>query len=73
MAASLIQGPWFKSRKSEANGMCVQLSVLPEGRYAMANSTDASGPALVFTADEMNAFFEGVVNGDFNALFPRNQ
>ncbi|WUI43242.1 DUF397 domain-containing protein [Streptomyces zaomyceticus] len=72
MPASLIEGPWVKSRKSEANGMCVQLAALPQGGYALANSTDAGGPALVFTAEEMRAFFDGVRNGDFNTLFSRN-
>ncbi|OII62886.1 MULTISPECIES: DUF397 domain-containing protein [unclassified Streptomyces] len=72
MPASLIEGPWVKSRKSEANGMCVQLAALPQGGYAMANSTDVDGPALIFTAEEMDAFFDGVRNGDFSALITRN-
>lgn len=72
MPASLVRQPWVKSRKSEANGMCVQLAALPQGSYAMANSNDTSGPALVFTAAEMDAFFDGVRNGDFDALFTHN-
>ncbi|MFJ2400365.1 DUF397 domain-containing protein [Streptomyces xanthochromogenes] len=73
MPASLIRGPWVKSRKSEAAGMCVQLAALPQGGYAMANSTDAGGPALVFTAAEIDAFFDGVKNGDFNDLLTHNR
>jgi hypothetical protein len=73
MPASLVQGPWVKSRKSEANGMCVLLAALPQGGYAMANSTDTDGPALVFSAEEMDAFFDGVKNGDFNTLLNSNR
>ncbi|MFD5768261.1 DUF397 domain-containing protein [Streptomyces sp. NPDC127049] len=72
MPASLIPGAWTKSRKSEANGMCVEALRLPQGRVALRNSTDPSGPALVFTADEMNAFFDGVWNGEFSFLTSPN-
>ncbi|MGQ4484259.1 DUF397 domain-containing protein [Streptomyces sp. SAS_281] len=73
MPANLVKAAWIKSRKSEANGMCVQVAALPNGGYAMANSTDATGPALIFTAEEMDAFIEGVRQGDFNGLFTHNR
>ncbi|MFI6467688.1 DUF397 domain-containing protein [Streptomyces sp. NPDC050538] len=68
MAAHLIQGTWVKSRRSEANGMCVELAALPRGGVAVRNSTDPAGPALIFTAEEMDAFLDGAKRGEFDAF-----
>jgi uncharacterized protein DUF397 len=70
--ADLIPGHWIKSRKTEANGMCVELVALPQGGVAMRNSTDPSGPALVFTNGEMDAFLDGAKKGEFDALITLN-
>ncbi|MFF2189641.1 DUF397 domain-containing protein [Streptomyces sp. NPDC058155] len=66
MPANLVPGEWVKSRKSEANGTCVEAVKLPQGRVALRNSTDPSGPALVFTAAEVDAFLDGAKNGEFD-------
>ncbi|MFD5983234.1 DUF397 domain-containing protein [Streptomyces cyaneofuscatus] len=68
MAASLMPVRWIKSRKSEANGMCVEVAALPQGGIAMRNSTDPDGPALVIKNAEMEAFMDGVKNGEFDTL-----
>ncbi|MCZ1006880.1 DUF397 domain-containing protein [Streptomyces lydicus] len=72
MPASLVPGKWVKSRKSEANGTCVEALKLPQGRVALRNSTDPSGPALVFTADEMEAFLDGAKKGEFDSFASLN-
>ncbi|WP_329264456.1 DUF397 domain-containing protein [Streptomyces sp. NBC_01478] len=68
MASDLIPGTWVKSRMSEANGMCVELAALPRGGVAVRNSTDPAGPALIFTAEELNAFLDGAKKGEFDTL-----
>ncbi|MFF4223891.1 DUF397 domain-containing protein [Streptomyces sp. L500] len=70
--AGLIPGSWVKSRKSEANGTCVEVLGLTQGGVALRNSTDPSGPALIFTIAEMEAFLDGAKNGEFDALVASN-
>ncbi|MEU7567753.1 DUF397 domain-containing protein [Streptomyces fradiae] len=66
MPAGLITTPWVKSRLSEANGQCVELTRPREGYIAVRNSTDPEGPALLFTAAELAAFLDGAKNGEFD-------
>ncbi|MFH9944423.1 DUF397 domain-containing protein [Streptomyces murinus] len=71
--ANLMPGRWVKSRKSEANGTCVEALKLPQGRVALRNSTDPGGPALIFTANEMDAFLDGAKKGEFDSFAVLNQ
>ncbi len=50
---------WVKSTKSEANG-CVEVAKLPQGDRAVRQSQDPSGPALIFSSREWDAFIAGV-------------
>ncbi|MFI6893581.1 DUF397 domain-containing protein [Streptomyces sp. NPDC050256] len=72
MAANLIPGQWVKSRKSEANGMCIELAALPQGGIAIRNSTDPAGAALVVLNEELEAFVDGAKKGEFDALCTLN-
>ncbi|WP_369383353.1 DUF397 domain-containing protein [Streptomyces sp. cg36] len=72
MSAALIPGTWVKSRRSEANGTCVEAVGLPHGGVALRNSTDPGGPALIFTRAEMESFLDGAKNGEFDALADAN-
>ncbi|MFI1185769.1 DUF397 domain-containing protein [Streptomyces californicus] len=72
VTASLIPAEWIKSRKSEANGMCVEVAALPQGRIAMRNSTDPDGPALVIRNAELEAFIDGAKKGEFDFLCAGN-
>lgn len=72
MAADLIPGRWVKSRMSEANGMCIELAELPQGRIAIRNSTDPAGPALIVSSAEMEAFIDGAKKGEFDTLCAPN-
>lgn len=59
---------WQKSRRSSPNGNCVEMAALPDGDYAVRNSRDPHGPALIYTAAEMDAFINGAKDGDFDNL-----
>jgi hypothetical protein len=46
----------------------VELAVLEDGRVAMRNASDASGPALIYTRAEIEALIGGAKDGDFDGL-----
>jgi hypothetical protein len=57
---------WQKSRRSATNGACVEVAKLPAGRIGVRDSKDQSGPVLVFTPAEWDAFVGGVKDGEFD-------
>ena len=67
-ATELSGVTWVKSRYSGAQGNCVELARLTGGSVAVRNSRDPQGPALVFTAQEVIAMFDGVREGEFDHL-----
>ena len=58
-AIELGEVPWRKSTKSGPSG-CVEVAILPDGDRAVRHSKDPSGPALIFTLAEWEAFIGGV-------------
>lgn len=56
---------WRKSSLS-STGNCVEVARLEEGRIGVRDSKDRSGPALVFTPGEWDAFIGGVKGGEFD-------
>ncbi|MEU5524966.1 DUF397 domain-containing protein [Streptomyces sp. NPDC047860] len=57
---------WCKSRRSGGNGNCVEVARLPDGQVAIRNSRFPEGPVLVYTREEIAAFFGGVKDGEFD-------
>jgi hypothetical protein len=69
LAGSLPDLEWRKSGRSNPSGNCVELAALPGGAgFAVRNSRDPYGPALVYTRDELTAFLLGAKDGDFDHL-----
>lgn len=66
LADSSVIGGWRKSSRCDNSGPnCVEVAT-HNGAVAVRNSTDAAGPALLFTPSEMSAFVDGVKAGEFD-------
>jgi Domain of unknown function (DUF397) len=59
---------WHKSQRSNSQGNCVELAMLPDGQIAVRNSRFPEGPALVYTRAEIEALILGVKDGEFDYL-----
>jgi hypothetical protein len=67
-AARLAGVTWRKSMHSGQLGNCVETAALGCGEIALRNSRYPSGPALIFTREEMAAFLAGAKDGEFDDL-----
>jgi len=67
-ASDLRDVTWHKSRHSNSQGTCVELAGLPSGNIAVRNSRHPDGPALIYTAAEIDAFIRGAKDGEFDDL-----
>ncbi|MFI7665958.1 DUF397 domain-containing protein [Nocardia sp. NPDC049526] len=56
---------WFKSSYSEGSAQCVEVAWLDRDRVGVRDSKNPTGPALIFTPGEWNAFTAGMQNGEF--------
>ncbi|MFI9833747.1 DUF397 domain-containing protein [Streptomyces sp. NPDC051913] len=65
-ADTLDGAQWRKSGRSGGNGNCVEMAVLAGGAVAVRNSRFPTGPALIYTREEIEAFLGGVRDGDFD-------
>jgi hypothetical protein len=67
MPATELTVTWRKSRRSgPQGGNCVEIAHLTDGQVAMRNSRFPTGPALVFTSAELDAFLGGAKDGEFS-------
>lgn len=57
---------WFKSSRSGGNQDCVEVAHLGEGFVGLRDSKNPTGPALVFTPGEWDAFLAGTKGGGFD-------
>jgi hypothetical protein len=57
---------WRTSTRSIGNGQCVQIARRPDGRLAVRDSKDSSGPVLSFPPTTWRAFVNGVKAGRFD-------
>lgn len=58
---------WRKAKASGSDGNCVEIARLHDG-FAVRNSRDPAGAALVFNRGEMEAFIAGAKNGEFDEM-----
>ncbi|MEU6558248.1 DUF397 domain-containing protein [Nocardia nova] len=63
MTDDLSTAKWFKSSRSGASKNCVEVAFLSNDAVGVRDSKDPSGPALVFSASEWDAFTTGVAGG----------
>jgi Domain of unknown function (DUF397) len=69
MPATALSGAgWRKSSASNSQGACVELARLGSGEFAVRNSRNPEGPALIYTQAEIAALIEGVKMGEFDDL-----
>jgi uncharacterized protein DUF397 len=57
---------WRRSSRSAKRKGCVEAAFLADGRVAIRDSKNRSGPALVYTAHEWDAFLTGAKDGEFD-------
>jgi Domain of unknown function (DUF397) len=58
---------WRKAQISTNNGSCVEVASVV-GKIALRDSKDPSGPLLVYTPAEWNAFLDGSKKGELDDL-----
>ena len=66
MNVDLSRAEWFKSSRSGATKECVEVAFLDGGMVGVRDSKNPTGPALVFTPGEWEAFTAGVADGEFD-------
>ncbi|MFI6366382.1 DUF397 domain-containing protein [Nocardia sp. NPDC050630] len=57
---------WFKSSFSSGKEACVEVAWLAAGYVGVRDSKNPTGPALVLTPGEWDAFMAGLQDGEFN-------
>lgn len=55
-----ISSRWRKSSRSIGNGQCIEAASLTDGRLAVRDSTDRSGPIILLSQREWLAFIKEI-------------
>ncbi len=66
VTGDLSEAKWFKSSRSTGAKECVEVAFLGAGAVGVRDSKNPTGPALVFSPGEWDAFEAGVRDGEFN-------
>ncbi|TFE31020.1 DUF397 domain-containing protein [Frankia sp. B2] len=67
-ATDLGEDGWEKPWSGPNGGSCVEAKKMADGRVALRQSTDPTGPALIFDAAEIRAFVNGAKAGTADGL-----
>jgi hypothetical protein len=68
-SADVSRGSWRKSDFSQMNGSCVEIGRLLPDRVGIRDTKDSgTGPTLIFTEAEWDAFIAGAKEGQFDNL-----
>jgi len=61
----LDQAQWFKATASSANGGCLEVAFLGDGRVALRDNEDMNNPPFIVSAHVWNCFIDGAQKGEF--------
>jgi hypothetical protein len=65
VSVDLSSAKWFKSSRSTGAKDCVEVAFVEGGQVGVRDSKNPTGPALMFTPGEWDAFTAGVNDGEF--------
>ncbi|MET9025201.1 DUF397 domain-containing protein [Nocardia sp. NPDC004168] len=66
MKTDLSGAKWFKSSHSESGGQCVEVAWLGNTHVGVRDSKNSTGPALIFTPSDWDAFTATITDGGFD-------
>lgn len=66
MNMNLADAQWFKSTHSQGTSECVEVAFLGGSHVGVRDSKNPTGPALIFTPGEWDAFVGGARDGEFD-------
>lgn len=66
MIIDLSRAKWFKSIRSGEADACVEVAWLEAGHVGVRDSKNPTGPALIFTPGQWDAFTVGVTYSGFD-------
>ena len=68
-AEDIARATWRKSSISSYNGSCFEIARLLADRVGVRDTKDkGSGPVLIFSQSEWNAFLSGAKAGEFDSI-----
>lgn len=65
MSIDLSAARWFKSSRSAGGSDCVEVAHLANGQVGVRDSKNPTGPTLVFTPHEWDAFTTAIHRHEF--------